>query len=90
MEAVHLVAGQQIDVLLDEVDAEEVAAYIQVHATPAEARVVGDGEAGEAAADTTLLQQLDHRAAAAEQPCLRRCAYFDAIDAHFDRMPLIG
>ena len=40
VEGVHVVQGQQIDVFLDEFYREEVASYVEVHASVAEAWLV--------------------------------------------------
>ena len=48
VEAVHAMQGNQVDVLLHELQGEEMACAVEVHATIAEARLVDNGDCGQA------------------------------------------
>ena len=89
MEHIHLVAGHAIDVLLDELLSEEVAADVEHQAAPGEARVIDDVDAGDGpgggAARRTLdfrREQLEQRLDAVEQA--RRRLRLDAYAARRD------
>ena len=90
VEAVHLVAGQQVDVLLREFDRPEVPAGIEVHAAPFEAWPVSDGEAGHGTRFDALLKQLDQRPASAEEAFLGGGGQSDAFSFNSERVPLRG